>query len=115
MKEKKPAKPKQEKKTIKQENAPPKVETKPAKPNTKAKKNSKVKPIVESQPTLQEIEDIKEDILEHGLLNPYALILYDYLCKSSYETNVQLVLSMRETLMKIPKINQLILNELKEA
>jgi hypothetical protein len=68
----------------------------------------------DDRPTQQEIEDIKEDILTQGLMNPYALILYQYMQKSTYETNVEVVLSMRESLMNITRINQLILDELKE-
>lgn len=94
-------------------------------PKSKAEKKSpkkgKEKPLQENtpstqqnidQPTSEEIEAIKEEILAHGLLNPYALILYNYMCKSTYETNVQLVLSMRESLLKINKINEIILAEL---
>jgi hypothetical protein len=72
------------------------------------------KPVQVAQPTPDEIEGIKEEILEHGLLNPYALILYNYMRVSSYETNVQVVLSMRKSMLAITKINQVILDELNE-
>lgn len=73
-----------------------------------------IKPEAIHQPTEQEIEAIKEDLLEHGLINPYAFILYNYMRKSSYETNVQVVLSMHESLLKITKLNDIILKELNE-
>lgn len=104
MREKKSPKPKQEKKGPKKGTNKPKQETKPT-ASTQEDKN---------QPTKEEIEAIKEDMLAHGLLNPYALILYNYMRISSYETNIQVVLSMRESLMKIAKINEIILDELKE-
>lgn len=113
MKEKKAPTSKLNKKSLKEEPIKPKVDAKPTKSKTKPLATSKEKPTIEHPPTIQEIEDIKEDILAQGLLNPYALILYHYMCKSSYEINVELVLSMRETWMKISKINQLILDELK--
>lgn len=102
MKEKKAPELKQEKKVAKKRKATLKPEDKPIIAENK------------DQPTIDEIEAIKEEILAHELFNPYALILYNYMRVSSYETNVQLVLSMRESLLKISKINDIILDELKQ-
>lgn len=113
MKEKKPSRPKSEKKSPKEETSKNKQAIKAIKPKTKPLPISKQEPAIQHPPTNEEIEDMKEDILTYALLNPYALGLYDYMCKSSYETNVQVVLSMRETWIKLTKLNQIIADELK--
>jgi hypothetical protein len=92
----------------------PKPKTKPPQVQEEVKPVQEEKPVQVAQPTPDEIEGIKEDILENGLLNPYALILYNYMRVSSYETNVQVVLSMRKSMLAITKINQVILDELNE-
>jgi hypothetical protein len=121
MREKKLPTPKQEKKAprkkpSKQEKKPSMAESHPSpeenKPSTDESKPSTEVKI--EQPTKEEIEAIKEDILAHGLFNPYALILYNYMRISDYETNIQVVISMRQSLLKIAKINEIILEELKE-
>jgi hypothetical protein len=120
MKEKQAPKPKAEKKPSKQAIKKPESKKNKQKANTTQpevtipKEEISNLPADHDLPTQEEIEDIKQDILKHGLLNPYAFILYNYMQASTYETNIQVVLTMRNSLLKIDKINRIILEELNE-
>jgi hypothetical protein len=109
--------PKQSKKKTKRENTNSVKATSPVEVAVTLEENTQSigdKAQAIAPPTQEEIEDIQQEILRHGLLNPYALILYKYMRASTYEVNVQVVLTMRGCMEKIDKINQFILDDLEE-
>lgn len=107
---KKPAEKKSRSKKTKKENQAPAPEAEVSTPDVPSQPDTDdwIKP------TPEEIEGIKEHILETEIFNPYAIVVYNLMSRNTYEDNAKLVQSMRHSFMKIEEIRRTIVEQVRE-